>query len=103
MSANSLHCAASIDLKKDETGLIDFAHDEGLQIDFFTRDELNNAVSDYGINPSEAVKAATGAAAVAEPAAILAAKKRYQNSSIVIPKKKRGNVTLAIAKAEFML
>ncbi len=94
LSTNSLHCAASIDLKKDETGLIDFADDEGLQLEFFTRDELNSAVSDYGINPSEAVMAATGAAAVAEPAAILAAKKRFQSST----KKEKGERNISDRK-----
>jgi cobalamin biosynthesis protein CbiG len=49
------------------------------------------------------VKAATGAVAVAEPAAVLSAKKASGNCTIIMSKEKRGNVTLAIAKAEFTL
>lgn len=103
LSQNSIGGIASIDLKKDEHGLLDFARDEGLHIDFFRKDDLNSIVSLLNMSGSDIVKAATGAAAVAEPAAVLAAKKRFHNGTIIIPKEKRGNVTLAIAKAEFTL
>ena len=69
----------------------------------FPNTDLNEAVQAHNLTSSDAVKVATGAAAVAEPAAILAARKKFHNSTMIIPKEKRGNVTLAIAKAEFML
>ncbi len=103
LSINSIARIASIDLKDDEQGLIDFASERGLGIDFFSANDLNGAVVKHGLKTSEAVKAATGAASVAEPAAILAARKRFHNSTLVIPKEKRGNVTLSIVKAEFVL
>ncbi len=103
LSINSIARVATIDLKADEQGLIDFADDAGLNIDFFSKNDLNGAVLKHNIAPSEVVKAATGAAAVAEPAAILAARKRFHNSTVVIPKEKRGNVTLSLVKAEFVL
>jgi len=103
LSYHSVRGLASIDMKRDEEGLIEFAHDNGFIIDFFTKDELNKAISSYHIKGSEAVKAATGAAAVAEPAAILSAKKVCGNIRLIRPKVKRGNVTLAIAEAEYTL
>jgi cobalamin biosynthesis protein CbiG len=103
LSINSVARVATIDLKEDEQGLLDFAREKGLGIDFFTKNDLNGAILRHNIASSDTVKAATGAAAVSEPAAILAARKRFHNSTLVIPKEKRGNVTLAIAKAEFIL
>lgn len=103
LSINSIACLASIELKKDEQGLLGFADEEGLAIDFFSKTDLNGAIIKHNIVVSDAVKAATGAGAVAEPAAILAAGKRSRNSTVLVPKEKRGNVTLAIVKAEFML
>ncbi len=103
LSMFSVKSIASIDLKYDEKGLVGFANDRKLNIDFFTKDELNNIAVKYNITASDAVKAATGAVAVAEPAAMLAAGKRFDKIKLLIPKQKRGNVTLAIAEAEFTL
>jgi cobalamin biosynthesis protein CbiG len=103
LSVHSVRNIASIDLKKDEQGLLEFAHDARLPIDYFSKDDLNDAAMKYNIEASSAVKAATGAVAVAEPAAILAAMKICNDVTIIRPKEKRGNVTLAIAKARFML
>ena len=103
LSAGSISSVCTIDLKKDEKGLLEFARDNGLTIEFFSKDDLNNAVFTYNIAESEAVKAATGAKAVAEPAAVLGAKKMQSDCAIIVRKEKRGNVTLAIAKAEFTL
>ncbi|MDH4027256.1 MAG: cobalt-precorrin 5A hydrolase [Nitrospirota bacterium] len=103
LSLHSIRNLATIDLKRDEKGLLEFARDKGLDIAYFTKDELNSASAEHDIKGSAAVKAATGAGAVAEPSAILAAEKEFGRASIIIPKQKRGNVTLAIAKAEFML
>jgi len=41
--------------------------------------------------------------AVSEPAAVLAARQASDIVDIIIPKVKRGNVTLAIAKAKYTL
>jgi cobalamin biosynthesis protein CbiG len=103
LSVCSIKGIATVDLKKDEPGLIDFARDNGMNIEFFSSDELNDASSAYNIKESGTVKAATGAVAVAEPAAVLSAKKASGKCTIIMPKEKRGNVTLAIAKAEFTL
>ena len=103
LSLHSIKGIATIDLKKDEPGLIAFARDSGMEIEFFPSDALNYVSSAYNIEASGTVKAATGAVAVAEPAAVLSAKKASGNCTIIMSKEKRGNVTLAIAKAEFTL
>ncbi len=103
LSVRSVRCIATIDLKKDEKGLMDFARSKELDIEFFSNTELNNAALRYGIAESASVRAATGAVAVAEPAAVLAAARLSDNCALITPKRKRGNVTLAIAKAEFTL
>ncbi len=87
----SVHSIATIDKKADEKGLIVFAQRYHLEINTFTPDELNRV---NGILKSEAVFKATGANAVAEPAAILAS----GADSLLIPKQKRGNVTIAVAE-----
>ncbi len=103
LSIHSLKCIATIDLKRNEKGLLDFARNKGLDIEFFSNNDLNSTALGYNIAESELVRAATGALAVAEPAAILGASKSSDNCTLIAPKKKRGNVTLAIAQAEFML
>ncbi|MEW6601577.1 MAG: cobalamin biosynthesis protein [Nitrospirota bacterium] len=103
LSDRSMAGAASIDLKNDEEGLLEFAAGNDLTLRFFSKKALN-AVSDaLGIKGSDLVRSATGAVAVSEPAAVLAAKEASDRVDIIIPKVKRGNVTLAIAKAEFTL
>jgi len=103
LSMRSISTLASIDLKKDEKGLVAFARDNGLGIEFFGRDELNRIAGEHDITGSAADQAATGAVAVAEPAALLGAKRISGRFSLIIPKEKRGNVTLAIALAELAL
>ena len=88
-SIHSIRNLATINLKKDEEGLLSFAKRHGLTIDFFPKEKLNR-VKD--VKSSEASMKATGARAVAEPSAILSAR-----SSLIIGKQKRGNVTLAVA------
>lgn len=91
LSFLSLHSIATIDIKKKEPGLVLFAEKSGLDIQTFRVDELNTV---KGITPSRAAIKATGAQAVAEPSAFLAA----GNGELLVPKQKIGNVTVAVAK-----
>jgi cobalt-precorrin 5A hydrolase/precorrin-3B C17-methyltransferase len=86
----SVHSIATIDKKGDEKGLIAFAKKYSLGISTFTAEELNQV---KGITVSEAALRATGARAVAEPAALLAS----QADSLLLQKQKSGNVTVAVA------
>ncbi len=81
---------ASIDLKKDEPGLAAFAEKNGWPLFFYRSEELNLIPV---ASPSTAVIRATGAAGVAEPAAVLAA----GNGELIVRKKKWKNVTMAAA------
>lgn len=83
---------ASIDLKQDEQGLLEFAHKQGLTIDFFTSEQLNRV---EGVSVSPVVLRATGAKAVAEPAALLSA---GPGSSLLVHKMKWTDVTIAVAE-----
>ncbi|MBI5665548.1 MAG: cobalamin biosynthesis protein [Nitrospirae bacterium] len=103
LSAHSITGIASIDLKNDEKGLLEFAEYNRLPLSFFPGDTLNTVATEMGIKGSKLVKAATGAVAVSEPAAVLAARQVSDRVDVIIPKVKRGNVTLAIAKAKLTL
>ncbi|MBI5740040.1 MAG: precorrin-3B C(17)-methyltransferase [Nitrospirae bacterium] len=95
LSFLSIHSIATLDRKGSEPGLILFAGKYDLRITTFTPAELNSAVSDQrsAIICSNAVFKATGAYAVAEPAALLAA----GTDQLLVPKQKTGNVTVAVA------
>ncbi|WP_456387173.1 cobalt-precorrin 5A hydrolase [Desulfolithobacter sp.] len=81
---------ASIDLKQDERGLLEFAGIHGYPLVFFNRDQLNRVDN---VSSSDVVFKATGAKGVAEPAAILAA----ENGRLLVRKMKWPNVTVAVA------
>lgn len=91
LSFKSIRGIATIEQKRDEQGLLEFAGTNGIQIRFFSADELNTV---EGITASEDVFRATGANAVAEPSAML-----WANANILlIPKHKKENVTMAAAE-----
>ena len=87
---------ASIDAKNDEEGLLAFAKENGWQIDFYTKDEINRMSN---IEVSQAALRAVGAKGVAEPAALLS----VQNNELLVRKRKWQNVTMAVARANFTL
>ena len=87
--------AASIDLKGDEQGLLEFCHRRGLAIDFFPSETLNGV---EGVGVSQAAMRAVGAKGVAEPAALLAAGGGNHPTVLRIAKMKWANVTLAVAE-----
>lgn len=87
----SLHSLATVDIKGNEPGLRGFAEKQGLSLRVFLPAELNTVP---GIERSDAAFRATGAYGVAEPAALLAA----GSGKLLVPKQKRGNVTVAVAE-----
>jgi len=94
LAAGSIFCLASIDIKRDEPGLLELADELNVDIRFFSRAQLN-AVSSVP-TPSEMVRKHTGASSVCEAAALRAAK----TSVLVVPKQKTANVTVAIARID---
>ncbi len=88
---SSIGSLATISIKADEPGLKLFAEKYGLPVQTFLPEELNGV---EGTERSDAVFRATGAYAVAEPAALLAA----GTDRLLVLKQKKGNVTVAIAE-----
>lgn len=92
LAAAAFRNLASIDLKNDEKGLLEFARQNRYPIDFYDKDKLNSIPN---LTPSPAVLKATGAQGVAEPAAILSS----GYGQLIIGKQKWQDVTIAVARA----
>jgi cobalt-precorrin 5A hydrolase len=88
----SLAEVATVSLKADEPGLLEFAARRGVPLRAFSREEL--ARVGPLPTPSERVREKIGIAGVAEPAALLAAKA----DRLLIPKVRGPRVTMAVAR-----
>ncbi len=86
---------ASIDLKSNEQGLLDFAYEERLDISFYTADELNSVEGDY--TGSEFVKRITGTDNICERSAVFRGGK---GSRVIVNKSRYDGITMAIAEKE---
>lgn len=88
-SIKSVKAICSIDLKKDEEGIIEVAQKYQWEFMCYTAEELNTVQMEL---PSETVYKFTGAYGVSEPAARL-----YSGThSLSLTKKKSGNVTISV-------
>jgi len=96
LSFNSLKCIATINIKKDEPGLLALSGELELPITFYDREELNQIKTIE--TPSLMVEKFTGVKSVCEAAAILAS----NNGKLIVPKRSTRNVTIAIARKSFM-
>ena len=90
----ALRCLASVDIKKDEPGLITAAKNLGLHLRFIPKWMVRYAAGLY--QESTFVYSKIGIAGVCEPSALLAG----CNTSLVLRKQIIGPVTVAIAKEE---
>lgn len=88
-SVRSVKALCSIDLKQDETGLLEVCQKYGWEMVCYTANQLNEVNIEA---PSDTVYKFTGAYAVSEPAA-----KLYSgNERLIVNKKKSGNVTISL-------
>ncbi|MBM7647823.1 cobalt-precorrin 5A hydrolase [Bacillus ectoiniformans] len=94
LSKKSVKAIATIDLKKDEEGLLDVLAKNSWSFKVYTPAELNEMPI---IHPSDTVYKYTGAYGVSEPAAMRCA----NNQALLLEKKKSGNVTISIARINF--
>ncbi|MDQ0859228.1 cobalt-precorrin 5A hydrolase [Bacillus sp. V2I10] len=93
-SIKSVKAICSIDLKKDEEGIIAVSQKNNWEFKCYSSEELNRVQI---AEPSETVFKFTGAYGVSEPAARL-----YSGAeSLSICKKKSGNVTISVAVISF--
>ncbi len=96
LSLHSLHTLASVDIKKDEAGLLALAKELHIDPVFYERESLKQVP---GIeNPSQMVEKHIGVPSVCEAAAILAS----GNGDLIVPKHSSKNVTVAIARKKYM-
>ncbi|MHB0870432.1 MAG: cobalt-precorrin 5A hydrolase [Chloroflexota bacterium] len=91
----SLRKLATVDLKRNEEGLCQWAEKMEIPIEFFTTAELAGV---QGLpSPSAVVHRWMGIRGVCEPAALLSSGAR----ELLVPKVKSANVTVAIARIDF--
>ncbi len=98
LSLNCIRNIATIDIKKDEGGILKFGEKYGKFIDFYSKEEINKFIEKNKIrenNTKSLCYKYTGAYSVCEPCALLSSK----NKELLICKKKKGNVTMAAAAA----
>lgn len=91
LSMLSLRGVATIEDKRDEVGLNEFASSSGLTMSYFTAEQLNTVAVPSA--PSLHAFKAVGARGVCEPAALLA----VHPGRLLVSKQKCGNVTVAVA------
>lgn len=91
LSPRSVREFATITLKKDEPGLVAFTARRGFALRAFDTRAINEDAPPF--ERSEAVFRHVGVYGVSEPAAMLAA----GATRCIVPKQKRGNVTVAVA------
>jgi len=104
ISPHSIAGFATIDIKKDEKGILELAQQKNLPIKFFTKEELSKIIVP---NPSSLVQKEIGTSSVAEASCILAAgeeskllkeKRIFKNKDSATSKS--GAVTIAIAESK---
>lgn len=83
-------CAASIDLKAQEQGLLDYCSENGIPITFYTAGELNAVPGEY--TPSAFVSSVTGVDNVCERSAMVGADR------MIVRKTACNGVTVAVAE-----
>lgn len=92
LSPRSVRELATIELKKDEPGLVAYASARGLPLRAFDARTINEEAPPF--ERSETVFRHVGVYGVSEPAAMLAA----GAGTCLVRKQKRGNVTIAVAR-----
>lgn len=89
----AVKCAASIDLKRDERGLVDLCAAQGWPLSFYSAGELGALEGDF--TPSERVLRVTGVDNVCERAAMMGARR------LLVRKTACNGVTVAVAEEDW--
>lgn len=93
----SVERIVSIDLKKEETGILMLADSMSVPFETYTADELKQVESEEGFTESDFVRSVTGVGNVCERAALLGAGAKR----LLIPKTAREGVTVAAAVRDY--
>ena len=83
---------ASVDIKSDEVGLIEFAKNLGAEIKFFSADELAKKITEYKLSESKFVKDTIGVGNICEAAALCC----VESARFALPKKIFDGVTICL-------
>ncbi|MAF85160.1 MAG: precorrin-3B C(17)-methyltransferase [Dehalococcoidales bacterium] len=95
LSINSIRNIATIDIKRNEPGLLDFARKSRLPIEYFDKETLGK--SEFPSSPSAAALKYVGTPTVCEAAALLSS-----DNSLIVPKVSFNRmVTVAVARFAF--
>ena len=86
----AIKCAASIDLKAEESGLLAFCQEWKLPVTFYSAEELKAVPGEF--TPSAFVQSVTGVDNVCERSALIGAEK------LIVKKTARNGVTVALAQ-----
>ena len=97
MYPESICRIASIDLKKEEKGLLALADSLGVPFETYTSEELEQAESEDGFSESDFVRSVTGVGNVCERAALKGAK----GKRLLIRKTAQSGVTVAAAVMDY--
>ena len=93
ISLESIKAVASVDLKREEAGLLEYSKKIGTEPIFFSSEELSS-LPDMGFTPSEFVRSVTGVDNVCERAAYAAS----EGGEILVRKTSGNGVTLAVVR-----
>ncbi|GAA3725002.1 precorrin-3B C(17)-methyltransferase [Salinactinospora qingdaonensis] len=95
LAGASVRCVATVDLKADESGIVEAARQRGWRLRAFPAADL--AAIDVP-HPSELVRSEVGTPSVAEAAALHAAALDGRSAELVVAKRKSPNATVAVAR-----
>lgn len=90
LDRRAVSSAASIDLKKDEPGLLEFCKNWNLPVQFYTAGQLRQVWGEF--HQSALVQQVTGVDNVCERAAVVA------GGTLILPKQAANGVTVAVAQ-----
>lgn len=103
LTMDSLWAAATIDLKQEEKGLLEFCSDYNLPLTCYTAQKLMEAPGSY--ESSSFVNSVTGADNICERAAVCKireeAPEKRKEECLVVPKIKKNGITIALAQREW--
>lgn len=96
VSIKSLKSISSIELKKEEAGLLEAGKEMNLPVNFFNKDEINRMIVKNSeiLSYSKNVEDRIGVGGVCEPVALLSA---GEKAKLMLPKTIYGKVTVALA------
>lgn len=95
-SIDSVRCIATIDLKQDENGLVEFCKEMGIFLEIIPRIDIEKIEGSF--KGSDFVKEKTGVSGVAEPCACLSS-----GGKLICKKTVYKGITLALAEEEKVL